>query len=133
MRYTGENFIEDIYPVDIRYNLNIDSEVTYNGQSTGFLRHLSKVFTWLPPGRGLRFYVESCDVPAPYILLWKVRNVGPEAERLNMIRGDIVEDEGKQERRERTDFYGEHFVEAYVIKNGVCVARDIIDVPIDQA
>ncbi len=130
-RYSGEQFIEDLFPVDISYSLDINSEVTNNGQPAGFLRELSKVFYWLPTGRGLRFYVEACEVPQPYTLLWKVRNVGPEAERRNLIRGDIVADLGKQERRESTDFHGEHFVEAYIIKNGVCVARDIIDVPIN--
>jgi hypothetical protein len=131
-RYTTEQFIENQFPVDIQFDLEINSEVTVNGQHSGHLRTLSKKFSWLPVGRGLRFFVESCDVPAPYTLLWKVRNVGAEAERRKMIRGDIVFDEGKNQRIEKTTFHGEHFVEAYVIKEGVCVARDLIDVPIDQ-
>jgi hypothetical protein len=131
-RYTTEQFIEDQFPVDIQFDIEINSEVTTNGQHTGHLRALSKVFVWLPVGRGLRFFVESCDVPAPYTLLWKVRNVGAEAERRKMIRGDIVLDEGKNQRIEKTTFHGEHFVEAYVIKDGVCVARDLIDVPISE-
>ncbi|MBR0340863.1 MAG: hypothetical protein IJH64_01160 [Oscillospiraceae bacterium] len=32
---------------------------------------------------------------------------------------------------ERTDFYGPHYVECYIIKNGICVARAKVDVPID--
>jgi hypothetical protein len=131
-RYTTEQFIEDQFPIDIQFDLEINSEVTTNGQHTGHLRALSKVFIWLPVGRGLRFFVESSDVPAPYTLLWKVRNVGAEAERRKMIRGNIVLDEGKNERIEKTTFHGEHFVEAYVIKDGVCVARDLIDVPISE-
>lgn len=131
-RSTTEQFIEDQFPVDIQFDLEINSEVTTNGQHEGHLRALSKVFVWLPVGRGLRFFVESCDVPAPYTLLWKVRNVGAEAERRRMIRGDILLDEGKNQRIEKTTFHGEHFVEAYVIKDGVCVARDLIDVPISE-
>lgn len=131
-RYTTEQFIEDQFPIDIQFDLEINSEVTTNGRHTGHLRALSKVFIWLPVGRGLRFFVESSDVPAPYTLLWKVRNVGTEAERRKMIRGNIVLDEGKNERIEKTTFHGEHFVEAYVIKDGVCVARDLIDVPISE-
>ncbi len=72
-----------------------------------------------------------CTAP-PYTLLWKVRNVGAEAERRKMIRGDIVLDEGKNQRIGKTTFHGEQFVEAYVIKDGVCVARDFIDVPISE-
>lgn len=131
-RSTTEQFIEDQFPVDIQFDLEVNSEVTTNGQHEGHLRALSKRFAWLPVGRGLRFFVESCDVPAPYTLLWKVRNVGAEAERRRMIRGDILLDEGKNQRIEKTTFHGEHFVEAYVIKDGVCVARDLIDVPISE-
>ena len=60
-----------------------------------------------------------------------MRNVGPEAEGRDCIRGDIFEDQGKLSHIETTNFKGEHFVEAYIIKDGVCVARDIIDVPIE--
>lgn len=63
--------------------------------------------------------------------MWKVRNVGEVAERRG-IRGQLFEDEGKLERVETTDFPGPHFVECYVIKDGVCVARDRFDTPIGE-
>jgi hypothetical protein len=47
------------------------------------------------------------------------------------IRGQIMADEGNHERKERADFHGEHYVEAYIIKDGVCVARDDIDVRVN--
>jgi hypothetical protein len=128
-RTTTEEFIEDKYPVDIRYELEIDSEVTGGGSGINFLRRLAQTFPWLPAGRGLEFFVEHCDAPEPYSLYWKVRNVGPEAERQG-IRGQIVPDGGRMRKNERTTFKGEHYVEAYVVKDGVCVARDVIDVPI---
>ena len=31
---------------------------------------------------------------------------------------------------ENTNFAGEHWVECYIIKNGICVARDNVSVPI---
>lgn len=131
-RYTTEEFIEDKFPVDIRYDLTVDSDVSENGKNSGRLRRMSQMFSWLPTGRSLRFHVEYCDVPEPYQLLWKVRNVGLEAERRKQIRGQIISDSGKAERNESTSFSGEHFVEAYAIKDGVCVARDVIDVPISE-
>jgi len=131
-RYTTEEFIEDKYSVDIQYDLEIDSEVSEKGTFAGKLRRLSEIFPWLPTGRQLVFKVEACTVPPPYTLLWKVRNVGAEAERRRMIRGQIVSDDGRQQRKEETDFHGEHFVEAYVVKGDVCVARDLIDVRINQ-
>lgn len=130
-RYTTEQFIEDLYPVDIRYDLDIDSDVIDSGTLADKLKRMAARFTWLPRGRALRFHIAHCDVPEPYELMWKVRNVGDEAERRKMIRGQIFSDRGRREQRESTDFHGEHYVEAYVIKEGVCVARADIDVRIN--
>lgn len=130
MHLSNEEFIEDSYPVDIRHELDIDCEVTVLNQSGSFLRRLLGPSFFLPKGRSLYFKIDHCDVPKPFQLFWKVRNVGPEAERRQCIRGNIEEDIGNQNRKETSDFGGDHFVEAYVIKDGVCVARDLISVPI---
>ena len=82
--------------------------------------------------RKLRFHVVSCNVPKPYGVLWKVRNVGVLAESKNQIRGDIVSDRGHLEKIETTSFQGPHFVECYIVKDGYCVARDRVDVPIGE-
>jgi hypothetical protein len=128
-QFTTEEFIEDKYPLDIRFNLEIDSHVVGGTAGPSFLRSLSRTFPWLPTGRKLEFFVESCDVPEPYDLYWKVRNVGPVAEQRG-IRGQITPDGGRQNKNETTNFRGDHYVEAYVIKDDVCVARDKLDVPI---
>ncbi|WP_043281933.1 nucleotide-binding domain-containing protein [Burkholderia multivorans] len=126
----AEEFIEDKYPVDIRRKLEIDC--AYAGTTnSGRLRALAEVFPWLKHGMSLRFHIAECDVQEPYEVMWKVRNVGDEAVRRNQIRGQIVRDEGRRERKETANFHGPHFVECFVIKNGVCVARDRIDVPIE--
>lgn len=78
--------------------------------------------------KSLDFFIESTTCPAPYDIYWKVRNVGPVAEEKDCIRGEIKP--GNKRHKESTDFYGEHFVECYLVKNGVCVAQDRIDVPI---
>lgn len=130
-RYTTEEFVENRFPVDIKYDLRIDSEVTAGGQRGDMLRALAKTFPWLPIGRSLDFFVERCDAPRPYTFYWKVRNVGPEAEKRG-IRGQLVIDGGQERRHETTNFHGDHYVEAYVVKDGVCVARDKIDVRINE-
>lgn len=130
-RYTTEEFIENRFPVDIRYDLRIDSEVTAAGARGERLRALAKTFPWLPTGRSLDFFVERCDVPKPYTLYWKVRNVGVEAEKRG-IRGQLLLDGGNERRSEKTTFHGDHYVEAYVVKDDVCVARDKIDVWINE-
>lgn len=127
-----EEFIEQYFPVDVSYDLRIDSEVTERGAVKGNLRRLRRAFYWLPLGHGLKFYIDYCDVPAPYSVYWKIRNVGALAEQKNQIRGQITEDEGRHMKQETATFNGPHFVECFVIKDGVCVARDKLDVPLGE-
>lgn len=126
-----EQFIEDQYPVDVQYDLEVECVVAYAGTEERRYRFMEAVFPWLKLGRSLTFRVASCNVPEPYQVYWKVRNAGPLAERKKMIRGQIVKDGGRHQAVETTDFGGEHFVECYIVKEGICVARDLIDVPID--
>jgi hypothetical protein len=125
-----EEFIEDKFPLDIRYDVDIDCEVSRDGQNEARIRWLESKFFWLQLNRSLRFHVVSHNVPKPFEVLWKVRNVGHLAESKSQIRGEIVTDKGHLDKIERTSFQGPHFVECYVIKDGYCVARDRIDVPI---
>nr|WP_019631668.1 hypothetical protein [Actinomadura atramentaria] len=74
----------------------------------------------------------SCTVEEPYTLKWKVLNRGPEAERRDMVRGQIVGSTSPNTRVEDSDFKGQHVVECYVVKDGIVVARDRIDVPISN-
>ena len=88
-------------------------------------------YALLAHNRQLDFYIKETDCPKPYNIWWKVRNVGPEAIRRNMIRGNIMKS-NSDHHYEHTDFAGPHYVECYLIKNGVCVAKDRIDVPIGK-
>jgi hypothetical protein len=127
----NENFIEDMFPVDIQDELDIDCKVTQDGFRPFFLSAIIKrpLRRWLSKNKSLTFSVESTSVIRPYDIYWKVRNCGEEAVRRNMERGSIFK--GHETRTEHTDFNGEHYVECYIIKNGVCVARSKIVVPID--
>lgn len=127
-----EEFIENQFPVDIRNDLQIDCEVSQDGFLKRSLRAFLASRIPLLQNRKLRFFISECDLKPPFQVKWKVRNVGYEAEKRNQIRGQILNDLGSKERIERTSFYGPHFVECYVIKDGICVARDMIDVPIDN-
>ena len=84
----------------------------------------------LSADKDLLFKVVECDVPRPYELKWKVLNRGAEARRRNCIRGQIVSGEDNRTKIEYTLFQGDHMVECYAIKDGVVIARDSIDVPI---
>ena len=126
-----EEFVEDRWPLDIQFDIEIAYDVYLDSSKEASCRFMEHVFSWLKLGRKLHFYVVSCNVPEPFHLYWKVRNVGEYAERNHKIRGQILADDGHRQRTETTSFGGEHYVECFVVKNRVCVARDRIDVPIE--
>ena len=126
-----EEFIESKFPVAIKNRLTIECEVTQSGFRPMLLRSLWRRGIPLKRDKQLKFYIEKTDVQSPYQVYWKVRNCGEYAYKKRMVRGDIVADSGRHEKRESTSFTGNHYVECYIIKNGVCVARDHIGVPID--
>lgn len=124
-----EEFIEDMYPIDLKYNLQIDCEIEKDGFRTmPIIRCLKEFFSLLPHNFDIRCSIKTTNCPPDYKILWKVKNVGNVAEERDMIRGQI-EDRGKK-IKETSDFYGPHYIECYLIKNGVCVAIDRVDVPI---
>ncbi|MBM6980860.1 MAG: hypothetical protein I3I97_01200 [Bifidobacterium thermophilum] len=129
-----EEFIENLIEINPRYDLRLDCLVTQNGFRPfwlrGFLGQNAKKKKYLQRRKTLRFSFLT-DCPKPYQIWWKVRNVGPEAERRNMIRGQIRRT-NEECHYEHTDFYGPHFVECYLVCDGVCVARDRISVPIGE-
>ena len=122
-----------MFPVDIRYNLNIDCEVTQKGFRSYCLRYMLANNIKLMKNKSLKFEIKGCDIPGgakTCDIYWKVRNVGAEAIRLDRIRGQVIKTNSKI-HREHTSFQGAHYVECYLVKNGVCIAKDRIEVPIN--
>ncbi|RKI61102.1 nucleotidyltransferase [Corallococcus sp. AB049A] len=126
-----EEFFENRFRYDVRYNIRLECEVSQNGFREYLLSERIARGLRLRRKRSLRFFVAAHDIPEPFDLYWKVLNRGAEAIRRNNIRGQIVEDAGHRERTETTNFYGDHIVECAAVKNGVVVATDRIRVPID--
>ncbi|MDE5973082.1 MAG: hypothetical protein K2G73_00270, partial [Eubacterium sp.] len=124
-----EEFIENKFSVDIRYSLTIDCIVSQNGFRDKMLSIILFTGGYLAIDKRLTFKIADTDCMEPYDIYWKVRNVGDEAIRRNMIRGNIEKTNSKI-KKENTNFKGPHYVECFLVKNGVCVARDRIDVPI---
>ncbi len=127
-----EEYIESLYPVHILYDLKIDCEIKQNGFRNGLLRDFLVNKIRLLPNKSLRFYIDKIEVPYPYQVKWKVTNRGEQAIKRDCIRGQIVDDAGSLEKKETTNFKGSHFVECYVIKDNMVVAKDTIDVPISE-
>lgn len=129
LNYTpNEEFIEDLFPVDITNRLRIECEVKQDGFRTELLRKIGV----LKVNKKLKFYIEDTDVVRPYTVKWKVKNEGAIAKARNNFRGQIINDDGSEIRNENSNFAGPHFVECYIIKNNICVARDRIEVPISH-
>ena len=126
-----EQFIEDMFPVHMGYSLSIDCNVIQDGWRPFCLLQLLVSGGVLRHNKKLDFFIKFCNAPSPYSIYWKVRNVGEVAESRDCIRGQIHKTDNRHQI-EHTNFYGPHFVECYIIKNGICVARDRIDVPIGQ-
>ncbi len=126
-----EQFIEELFPVDILYTLSIDCSVTQNGFRDFLLKRALLENHILRHNKNLRFFIDYNDVPQPYEIYWKVRNVGKVAEQRDNIRGQINKT-NLDYQKEKTSFRGPHFVECFIVKNGLCVARARIDVPIGE-
>lgn len=125
----NEEFIEDKFRIDIRYNITLDCDVAADGFRTMKLSEYLFKGLKLKNHKYLTFQVVHSDIPE-YINLkyyWKVRNVGLEA--IGKERGEIRQD--KRQHKEYSNFSGQHYVECYAVSNGVVIAMAHIDVPID--
>jgi len=132
LRYTDrEEFIEDKYPINIKYSLQLDCEVSRNGFREAYLSQILKSGQKICRVCSLKFTFKT-NAPEPYSVKWKVRNVGIEAIKRDCLRGQIINSNiGYAERRESADFCGPHYMECYIIRNGVVLARERINVPIN--
>ncbi len=126
-----EEYIEELYPLSLSYSCKVSCIVSGNGWRPKLLtKFLSILPHYLPYNFEIRCTMDYTDCPQPYKIFWKVKNVGPEAERRNQIRGQIVE-KGKT-IVEHSNFYGNHYIECYIIKNNMCVAKERINIPIGR-
>lgn len=118
----GEQFIDQTLRIPVR--------VTERVRLVGRVRKAGVLRAYDLPQRGDRvgknrdidFRLEDCSVAAPFDVYWKVKNTGREATGALQLRGQV--ERGANSRYEHTSFVGAHYVEVYIVKNGVCVARD---------
>jgi len=129
--YESEEFIQYFFPVEKRYQLTLECNVEQDGFRVTTLMNILKQGKWLSPQKTLNFFISLNTVPKPYDIYWKVKNRGEEAKRRNCLRGQIVKT-NSETHTETTQFKGEHYVECFIIKNGVCVAKSKINVPISH-
>ena len=127
--FDGEQYIEEMYPMRLVYQCDVSCKVSGDGWRPKPIREFLSMWRhYLPHNFEIRCEMEYTDCPWPYKILWKVKNVGPEAERKNQIRGQI-EERGRT-IVEHTSFFGNHYIECYIVKDGSCMARKRIEIPI---
>ena len=128
-----EEFIGDLYPVLEQFEVMVDCKVSGNGFTLMALqkyleKYAPRLNKFIPPKFKIECSIKSTNCPSYDKILWKVLNVGSEAERRNEIRGQI-KDRGKQ-ITENTKFRGDHYIECYLIKDNICVGIGHVNVPI---
>lgn len=127
--FDGEQYIEEMYPMQLVYKCDVSCKVSGDGWRLKPIGEFLSIWRhYLPHNFEIRCEMEYTNCLWPYKILWKVKNVGPEAERKNLIRGEI-----KERGRtivEHTSFFGNHYIECYIVKDGLCVARKRIEIPI---
>jgi len=121
-----EQFLDQRFGIpiatDARYQLRIKGRVL---PKAGFRNYdLRTHGDSVGKNRRIRFTIERCNVPTPYEVYWKVKNFGGEAAQAGDLRGEITPDGGQRQKEESTRYRGKHYVECYVVKNGLCVAKD---------
>ena len=89
----------------------------------GFRSGNLRSFRTIGKSRRLSFCIET-DAPRPYDLYWKVRNTGAEAEQAGGLSGQLLEDNGTGVRAATPSYRGQHYDEAYIVKDSLIVARD---------
>lgn len=117
--------------IDKTYGIPIHLDPAYKVKVVGYVEPKKGFRNLSLPMRGnqvekfrtLRFKIEDCNVPHPHEVYWKIRNYGDEAAHVEELRGDMHRDDGGRSRKETTKYKGHHYVEAYVVRNGICVAR----------
>lgn len=136
-RYPSEDeeWIEDRYPIkiDSSVQLEILSEVKPKGWRS-FVP--TKTFLSMPgysrllKSSDIQFSAKS-DYGNTINYRWKVRNLSEEAQRKGKLRG-AIEPPGQDQSKykDSTAYEGTHYVECYAIKDGVCVAKRRLLVPI---
>lgn len=110
------------WPSKPSFSINLIGHVQIDGRWQSFESDCPP----LPKHSDLRFWART-DAQPPFNVFWQVVNTGREAEGANGLRGSIfpaeVAGSGGLKREESTLYQGMHWIECFVVKSGVCVAR----------
>lgn len=112
---------EPYWPLQLDQRVSIRAQIKPNA----YWQHFASDCEPLPKGCSLQFTAET-NVPYPYSVHWQVVNTGEEAAQRGQLRGKIFESSdasNKLKRDESTSYAGSHWIECFIVKDGVCRAR----------
>lgn len=123
---------EGEWPLKINYNASISASYNKNGWrlfSDGSSEFSINSGDQVERGKKICFKAHT-NAPQPFQVYWQVVNTGKEADESHCLRGDFyassgdcVFELGKKIRLEPTKYRGNHWVECFIVRNGVCIAR----------
>ena len=112
-------------PWKIQLDSSVQVEIAAKTSRNGFRPHnYYSDGGQLPKNSSLRFTASTNA--RGYSVYWQVVNTGYEAELARGLRGGFYQSQivkGKRVREESTLYTGRHWVECFIVMNGVCVAR----------
>jgi hypothetical protein len=112
------------WPIRTQHRVSVSGSVRRQMRSARDLWRLTD--RAVPKDFAIRFEARTNAAP-PYEVKWQVVNTGAEAAAAGaaQLRGGFDDGEGRFRlvRWESTRYRGTHWIEAFVIKDGVCVAR----------
>jgi len=100
--------------------LGIKATVTSNGRSYSYKNNGEPI----PKNCGIDFnlLVSPKLLNGGYTVKWQVVNTGDEARRANSLRGGFETEVNSTKRHEGTEYQGTHYVQAFLLKRGKCIA-----------
>lgn len=107
-----DNIWKDVYIQASVVQRGFTKKVLHSGQAVGKKAEI-------------KFEVKAENVQL-YDIYWQVTNTGYEAQKARQLRGDFYEshvEAGKRIRKESTSYLGKHYVEAYLVKDDMCVGK----------
>ncbi len=115
------------YKEQPKWPLILKNEVSINARySDGDKWHTLTQTTRVPKNKKLIFTART-NVSKPFSVFWQVVNTGEDARNANNLRGQIFAAEiwgaGGLRHTEDTQYTGTHWVECFIVKDNVCVAR----------
>jgi hypothetical protein len=113
------------WPMDLKYPVTLAAKI--DPTSLKGERYLGNDAEPIPKGLSLNFKLAVPESVNKFDTYWQIVNTGDEAKDAKGLRGGFEKSQtaghGGLRRPESTGYSGRHWIEAFVVRNGICVGR----------